>query len=84
MTHDEIERKVIKIIADYLEENIGNITVESRLINDLALDSLGVAELAFELEEKFELEMSNKDLSAIKTVKEIVDYIFAQKKKQAV
>jgi acyl carrier protein len=49
------------------------------LVEDLGVDSFGSVEIAFELEEKFDLKIPDAALYEAKTVKNIVDYIASQK-----
>ena len=55
-----------------------NIKPEALLAEDLRMDSFGAIETAFDLEEKFGIQIPNEALSNVKTVKDIVDYIFGQ------
>lgn len=71
----EIEKMVIQIIADRLDVNIKKIKLNSKLLDDLGMDSFGAVELAFELKDKFGIEIPQEDLKNIKTAKDIVGYI---------
>ena len=44
------------------------------------MDSFTSIEAVFELEEKFDLKISDEDISKAKTVKDIVDYIAGRTK----
>ena len=79
MTYNEIEAAVKDILAKQLTMDAGRILPESRLVEDLGLDSFGSVEVAFELEEKFNLKIPDEALYEAKTVKNIVDYIASQK-----
>ena len=79
MIYGEIEEMVKEILAKQLTMDTKNITLESRLVEDLGLDSFGSVEVAFELEEKFDLKIPDAALYEAKTVKNIVDYIASQK-----
>jgi len=79
MTYDEIEAAVKDILAKHLTMDVQKITLESRLVEELGLDSFGSVEVAFELEEKFDLKIPDSALYEAKTVKHIVDYIASQK-----
>ncbi|MGV2392490.1 UNVERIFIED_CONTAM: phosphopantetheine-binding protein [Campylobacter lari] len=41
--------------------------------NELQIDSLSLAELVFEFEEKYEVQISDEDLIQIKQVKDIIE-----------
>jgi acyl carrier protein len=79
MVYGEIETGIKEILAKQLSMDPGKINLESRLVEDLGLDSFGSVEVAFELEEKFDLKIPDAALYEAKTVKNIVDYIFSQK-----
>ena len=48
-------------------------------LEDLGIDSFGSVEVAFELEERFNIKIPDAALYEAKTVKNIVDYIASQK-----
>ena len=79
MTYGEVEATVKEILAKQLTMDVGKINLESRLVEDLGVDSFGSVEIAFELEEKFDLKIPDAALYEAKTVKDIVDYIASQK-----
>jgi acyl carrier protein len=74
-TPDELEQKVKEIIAKKFDVPLEKITPETRLVEDLRVDSFGAVELMFELEETFELNIPDSDLERVGTVKDIVDYL---------
>ena len=79
MTYGEIEATVKEVLAKQLSMDPGKIASEARLIEDLGVDSFGSVEIAFELEEKFDLKIPDAALYEAKTVKNITDYIASQK-----
>jgi len=79
MTYSEVEATVKEILAKQLSMEAAKINLESRLVEDLGVDSFGSVEIAFELEEKFEIKIPDAALYEAKTVKNIVDYIADQK-----
>jgi acyl carrier protein len=79
MTYNEVEASVKDILAKQLTMEVGRINLDSRLVEDLGVDSFGSVEVAFELEEKFSIKIPDAALYEAKTVKNIVDYIFSQK-----
>lgn len=80
MTYGEIEIVVKDILARQLSMEVNKVGLESRLVEDLGVDSFASVEVAFELEEKFDLKIPDADLYEVKTVKNIVDYIDSKKK----
>ena len=79
MTYSEVETTVKEVLAKQLTMEAGSINPESRVIEDLGIDSFGSVEVAFELEEKFDIKIPDAALYEAKTVKNIVDYIASQK-----
>lgn len=78
MTYAEIEATVKEVLAKQLTMDVTKINLESRLVEDLGVDSFGSVEVAFELEEKFNIKIPDAALYEAKTVKNIVDYISSQ------
>jgi acyl carrier protein len=72
---ESIKVKVIKLIADQAGVAEGEITVETSLQGDLELDSLDIMDLLLVLEEEFDLQIPDEELSKIQTVNDIVNYI---------
>ncbi|KOA19057.1 acyl carrier protein [Clostridium homopropionicum DSM 5847] len=70
-----IFEKVRKVIAEHLGINEAEVQLDSKFQEDLGVDSLDIFEIAMELEEEFDLEISNEDLEGIKTIGNLVDYI---------
>lgn len=62
-------------IAELLNVDADTITPQSNLITDLKADSMDIATLLFEVEEKYGIEIDEDDLESIKTVGDIVLYI---------
>ena len=71
---DVLER-VSKIIVDRLGVEESEIALTSRFKEDLDADSLDVVELVMQLEDEFELEISDEDAEKIVTVGDVVSYI---------
>jgi len=79
MNYEEIEKTVKEVLAKQLTMDIEKINLDSRLVEDLGIDSFGSVEIAFELEEKFNIKIPDAALYEAKTVKNIVDYIASVK-----
>ncbi len=72
---DNIEERVIKIIADQLGIKEDEITGASSFIDDLGADSLDTVELIMKLEEEFGCEIPDDDAEKIATVQDAVNYV---------
>lgn len=60
------------------EANLDNVTLETRLIDDLHFDSLGIMMFAMAIEDEFGVAF-DEPMNFL-TVKDVVDYIEANKK----
>ncbi len=79
MTEQEIEAKVIDIVAEQMSVDKGQITRETSFVNDLNADSLDVVELVMEFEDEFETSIPDDEAENIKTVGEAVEFIAKSK-----
>ncbi len=77
----DINNKVIEIVAEALSVEADQITLSSNLVDDLGADSLARVELVMQIEEEFDIEISDADSEKILTVQAIIDYV--NKKKAA-
>ena len=66
---------VKKMIAAQLKVDEGNITRESRLVEDLHADSANVMVMIMDLEDKFGIMVEDDQIMKLKTVGDVVDYI---------
>lgn len=71
--------KVQKIIAEGLNVSLDKITMETHLVDDLGADSLDAVELIMALEDEFGLEVEEDAAQNMKYVKDLVNYIEANK-----
>lgn len=78
MTSQEIQDKVIDIIAEQLGSDKGSINRDTDIANDLGADSLDFAELMIVFEEQFDIDIVEEDAQNITTVGQVVDNIEKQ------
>ena len=83
MTSREIEQKVKEIISKKFGVALDRIDAETRLVEDLQVDSFGAVELMFELEEAFGLSIPDSDIQRVRCVKDIVQYLTEWLEKKA-
>ena len=67
--------KVQAIIANELRIDKDQITMESRLAEDLGADSLDAVELIMALEDEFGIEVDDEAATKIKKVSDIVEFL---------
>lgn len=68
------------IIVKELKIDEAKVTLEASLQDDLGADSLDAVEIVMDLEDEFSLSIDDEAAEAIKTVKDLVDYIEKAKK----
>ena len=77
---DEIEKKVVDLIAEVLVDvNKDNIQLESKIVEDLGAESLDIYDMIALLEDEFGMEISDEEVEKIQTVQDVADFIRAQK-----
>ncbi|WP_145303415.1 phosphopantetheine-binding protein [Planctopirus ephydatiae] len=54
---------------------VDQFTEEARLSEELSLDSLDLLEIRFDIEEKWKVELEDKEAAALVTVKDVIDLI---------
>lgn len=67
--------KIRDIIVEQLGVDEGEVTLESKFIDDLGADSLDIVELIMALEEEFDMEIPDEEAEKISTVRDVVEYL---------
>ena len=67
--------KIRDIIVEQLGVEPGEVTPDSRFIDDLGADSLDIVELIMALEEEFDMEIPDEEAEKISTVGDVVEYL---------
>jgi acyl carrier protein len=70
-----IATQIRTALAQHLKRDVSKIRPQDRLREDLGLDSLAMIELLFKIEEHFDLEIPNEDLSRVTTVADVTVYV---------
>jgi acyl carrier protein len=83
MTSEEVFERVRDIIVDNLGVDASEVTMETRFRDDLEADSLDLAELIMDFEDKFGVgSISEEDAQRIESVGDAVNFIAAELAKQ--
>jgi len=69
-----VEERIITGLAKVLNKQPSQIQMESRLIEDLEVDSLDALDLIFKLEEEFDIEIPQGELPFV-TVQDVINYV---------
>ena len=67
--------KLKKIIAEVLNVDEEEITMETTFVDDLGADSLDLFELVMALEDEYNIEIPAEDLTDLTTVGAVMDYL---------
>ena len=70
-----IFEKVAAILAEQLDAEEDAITLDTSLVDDLGADSLDVVDLVMTLEDEFDMEIPDKDITEVRTVGDVVKYL---------
>lgn len=75
MTRQEIFDDVIEVISNQVCVDGDELSEKTTLHEDLAMDSLDDVEVVMELEDKYNLEISDDDASKCVTIGDVIDLI---------
>lgn len=70
--------KMKVILAQQLDLDESDITLESNFKEDLEADSIDLLELLMTLEEEYEIEIPAEDMEKLTTVGAVIDYLNAR------
>ena len=75
---NSIAEGVMTAVATVTGMTAAELRPDTELVIDLCLDSLGMFELVIDLEEVYDLKISDEDIDRIHTIDDIINYIFRQ------
>ena len=67
--------KVKSILAEQLDADESELTMETNIAKDLGADSLDVVELLMTIEDEFSIEIPDEEIENIRTIGELTEYI---------
>ena len=70
-----VAEKILQIVKNQVGENAAEVKPESRLLEDLGLDSLDSVEIAIEIEDEFEIVIDDAEAEGVKTVAALIDLV---------
>ncbi len=76
VTREEVLDRVRSTMHDLFEVDPAKVTLDTRLIDDLGLDSIDAIDLAARLEEVTRKRLTEESLRKLRTVRDVVDLIF--------
>jgi acyl carrier protein len=78
MSDDEIVHEVVAILRRVVPHDLVDVQLDSRLIEDVGIDSLGTYELVMDAEDRFGIEINDDQLLEVKTVRDVVEFVKSQ------
>lgn len=78
MSLEEIFEKVRTILAEQLELDENDITMETNILDDLEADSLDFVEMVTTIEDEFNLVITDEKVGDFKTVRQVVEFLQEQ------
>jgi len=78
MEVNEVFEKVKSLFIEDLGIDESKITMESKLEEDLEIDSLGIVEVVMAFEDEFDIEIDDEELADVKTVGEAVNLLHSK------
>jgi len=72
---NEIQTKVIALLAEQLRKPVEKIKVTDRIIEDLGADSLDIVTMLMNLEDAYGITIPDDDAMQLKTVAELIKYL---------
>ncbi len=67
--------QLVEIICNYVDVDAENITEDSRFVEDLGFTSFDFMTMLGELEDEFDIEIDQKEVTNVRTVGEAIAYI---------
>jgi len=76
---NDLEQTIRTLVAQQLDVDAAQVTMEARFLDDLGADSLDLVELVMAIEEEFEVEIPDEEAEKIVTVGDAVAYVNKKK-----
>ncbi len=76
--HGQVENRVKQVVSKQLNQDVSKIGLDSKLEEDLGMDSFGAIEMVFAIEDEFKIKVPDKEISRVKTVRDVVDFVATQ------
>ncbi len=70
-----IFEKVRRILAEQLELDEDQITMDTNILDDLDADSLDFVEMITSIEDEFDIAITDEKVGDFKTVRQVVEYL---------
>lgn len=77
MNEQQVFEKLLNVFSIVVNRSVdaSKITMESKIVEDLGVNSIGLVYLAVAVEEEFGIDMTNVSLESFNTVGDVIKYI---------
>ena len=75
MTRDEIFGRIVVMIKEQMHVTDLEVTEETRLQDELGVDSIALMEFIINLEDEFQLDIPDEDVDDMTSMGEMLDYL---------
>jgi acyl carrier protein len=75
MTDVEILAGLTEILEEFVGVEPSDVTPEASLMDDLTVDSLSMVEIIVSAQDRFGVEIPDKDLKYLRTVQDVISYV---------
>ncbi len=83
MSDDAVKNKILAMVCKQLDLPDDKVTLETNYLEDLKADSLDIAELVMEMEDEFDVNISDQKEGSIATVGDTITFIEGELQKKA-
>jgi acyl carrier protein len=80
MDRAEVMKRVIKILTPWVknEEALASVSMETRILEDLKVNSARLVDVVITFEDEFDIEIADEDVDSVQTVGNAVGLILAK------
>lgn len=75
MDKDAILEQIRDVLLEYIDVPREFITLETRFLADLKMNSLDIVDMLGQMEDQFDITIETEDLNTIFTVQDLIDYL---------
>lgn len=72
---DDVYAKVTKVVAEVFKKDESELTLETKIVDDLGAESLDIITLLMEFEDTFDSKIPDEDVEKLVTIGDTVRYI---------
>lgn len=77
LSREALQEKLFKILQETFEISPEKLTLETKLAEDLDLDSIDLVELAMQLQDLVSKDLEVDELRDVKTIRDVIDTLVA-------